>query len=267
MADSTDIKNAVDMLGADDRDANGTPLIAAVRRLCGDDTITEADVVAATAPAKEGDNGTKASTETIPQPVQAAPKIDFNSPKPAAPVVPPVQAAPPAPPTAAAPPPVEDDKPEVIGNPEEDVAKLTAARVAAATEARTTLAAETAKIEVARRALDDQLKARERELDALTKVIDEGTVEISQAEMVKRIQKQTQDRLLAQAANAKTVNAALAATGVKVFASPLDQALANGAKRTVALINGKTYVAPHPRSPEGIRNYGNWVHNGSRQSA
>jgi hypothetical protein len=112
------------------------------------------------------------------------------------------------------------------------------------------------------------ISTQEKRKVDLETIIEANTVQFSDAEMVKRIQAQTQARLMRQAEARAKVAGVMNTAGVRTFASPLDQALANGTKRSKVLLEGgKVFEAPHPRSPEGVRAYGNWVHGGQKLPA
>lgn len=114
----------------------------------------------------------------------------------------------------------------------------------------------------------EQLRAR---IEALYKIKDKAVSFIadheekfSDAEMVKRVQAQTQRQLQQRADQREALEKQFGPIVGKHYASALDSTLAQGGKRSVMLVNGQPVVAPHPRSPEGIRNYGLWVHGGAR---
>lgn len=234
-----DILTAVEMLDRKDPeqwDASADkPVLAAVQRVTGDDKLTNADVLAALAPEPKG----KAQTKAVPpeQPAQTAKTMPGDQPDPDA------------------------DKQEGIG--EIDPTELALRKADQLKAAKAQLQPNVDELERAKAELDAKLAAAKDAVIAIDDQIAATTAEISQADMVKRIQKQTQARLAAQAEAQGKINAVMGAAGVKTFASPLDQALANGARRSKVIVApGKVFEAPHPRSPEGIKNYAGWIHRG-----
>lgn len=240
---ANDIRTAVDLLNKEDPEQwkDGKPLLVAVQRVMNDQTVTDADVAAALAP-PAGDGGTKASTETS--------------------VAPPVAAKAPMPGDAPDP---DADKEEHIGD---DRTAMLLAQAEALRVSKDKMLPELHALERQRAELDAAIAAKSKAVAEIDVKVEETTGQISQADMVKRIQKQTQERLMEQAKQAAKVKDAMGATGMKTFASPLDAALSGGARRSkVILSDGKVFEAPHPRSPEGVKSYANWVHHGARSPA
>lgn len=238
--DASEIRTAIDMLDKTDAEqwADGKPVLAAVRRVAGNDALTQDEVDAALAPA---DGGTTLA--------------------PAAPAV--ARTAEPAPADASDP----DNRPEGIG-PSDDRTSIVLAQVEVLKESKKALMPELTSLAEQHAALGALLAAKEKEIIAIDAKVEEATKDISDADMVKRIQRQTQERLLEQAEKTKQVQAALNATGIKTFASELDRALSGGAKRSkVIMPGGKVFEAPHPRSPEGVKSYANWIHHGAQSPA
>lgn len=248
---ATEIKAAVELLQPTDF-TDGVPNLLAVQRVCGDDKITAEDVANAMKPA-EGDGGTKVqkdgtgiappkSVETIVSPLIQTDAAHTVKP--------------------------EADREDGTGSEPLDPVLVKQATAAAAEAERLKVQAGIDALAVERAALDAKIKEGEVERSKLETVIEANTVEVNAAEMVKRIQKQTQDRLQAQAEARNKIAETLKVAGLKTYASPLDQALAGGAKRSKVLQpGGKVFEAPHPRSPEGVKSYGNWIHHGARQQA
>lgn len=234
--DRNDILTAVELLDKNDAEQfqDGKPILAAVRRVTGNDKLTQAELDDALAPA-----------DAAPAPVAPAARL-AEQPSPGA---------------------DPDERPEGIG-PSEDRTAIVLAEVEALKQTKATLMPDLAELQKKRAALDAEIAEKDKAIVAIDVAVEEKTVQISDADMVKRIQKQTQDRLMAQAENAAKVAEQMKVTGIKTFASPLDAALANGAKRSkVILAGGKVFEAPHPRSPEGVKSYANWVHRGQGQPA
>lgn len=157
----------------------------------------------------------------------------------------------------------DDNRPDGVG-PSDDRTTLIMAQVENAKQAKNALLPKLDELQKQKADLDRAIADASTQVAQADQVIEDLTSQISQAEMVKRIQKQTQDRLMAQNEATVKMDAVLKTAGVKTFASPLDQALANGARRSKVMLNGKVHEAPHPRSPEGVRGYANWLHNGPR---
>lgn len=224
MISANDIKTAVEMLDPTDWE-NGKPKLVAVQRLTGDETLTAAAVEAAL------------SKETGP-----APASKEN---------------------------IAPAAPEVLLQPDGNEDRLTVARREAdALKAKRdpTVKAMNA-LEVQRAELDAAIAAKRAEVDTIDTQIEERLEQVKFADTVKLIQKQTQDRLRAQAEATSKVAAALGVASASIpraFASPLDASLAAGGKRTTMIVNGKPHLAPHPRSPEGVRNMAQWIHHGTR---
>jgi hypothetical protein len=249
-----DILTAVELLDRNDPEqwdaSNGLPVLAAVQRVMQNDKVTNADVVKALAPdpaadkpkGKATDGGTKAAaTETVQPPV-AAKTMPGDLPDPDA------------------------DKQEVIGELSQTELALRHADELKAAKAQLQPAVDD--LERQKAELDAKLEAAKNAVIAIDVQIEETTAQISDADMVKRIQKQTQDRLKAQAEAQGKINAVMGAAGVKAYASPLDQALAAGARRSKVIVKpGEVFEAPHPRSPEGIKNYAGWIHRGQGSAA
>lgn len=240
MIASNEVKSAVEVMDhADDTQWNedGTPKLEVVRRLMSDETVTEDDIDEAMGSGfkrgpvdsakAEGDGGSKGGVDLLNPPNQ--PPDDSKQPG----AVPPVSVR----------------------------AQVEAAKVKVA-ETKPVLD----ELQRKRLALDEEIAAATNVVESAQNLISEGTEQLSQAEMVKRIQKQTQDQAMKKAEDTAKINSVLKAQGIKNFSSPLDAALAAGGRRSTVLVNGKPVVAPHPRSPEGIKNYAAWVHSGARQA-
>lgn len=228
---ATEIKAAVDLMQPEDF-TDGVPKLDVVQRIAGDDTITAEAVAAALVPAVDA----------------SKPKVAVDG---AAHTV-----------TDA-----DADKADNVDAPvDPNVVKLATAEAAKADLAEVQADIDSIDREITR--LKDAKAEGEKARVKLETVIEANTVQFSEAEMVKRIQRQTQERLQRQAENRAKVAGVMGADGVRTFASPLDQALANGAKRSKVLQEGgKVFEAPHPRSPAGVAAYGNWVHGGQKLPA
>jgi hypothetical protein len=249
MIDSKDIQVSVGMLDRADPtqwNEDGSPKIEAVRRLMSNDAVTDADVAAAmgrpaptiqTAPKftpaaaikAEGDGGTKATGA--------------------------------APATATVP---DAGTVEGIGA-DNDLAAQARQRVMATQAVKDAEFPILQDMVAQRRAIDEAIAAKQLEVDKLDRAIEADSVKVTDAEAIKKVQQQTQDDLLKRHRDADTVAKALGTAAPTIVPSPLDAALQAGIGRSTVLVNGKPYQAPHPRSMEGVRNYGTWIH-GQRQA-
>lgn len=247
MIDVSEVKSTIEMLDKADAanwDAPGKPKLEVVQRLMGSDEVTADHIVAAL-----GDGGTKA-------------KADGTG------IAPTVPTAKPIKPGAMHGATADDDKAEQIGAPVQPdrlaVMKATAAKAEADKKAALAVIDEK-KRESAR--LAAEIAAGEKTVSNLDIVIENNIEQISDAEVVKRIQAQTQARLTVQAENNAKVKEVLKLRGPQAVtpASPLDAALMGGAKRSKVMVNGKMFEAPHPRSPAGVQAYAGWVHNGQKR--
>jgi hypothetical protein len=244
MIDVSEVKSTIEMLDKADAanwDAPGKPKLEVVQRLMGTDKVTADHIAFAL-----GDGGTKA-------------KADGTG---IAPTSKPIK------PGAMHGATADDDKAEQIGPPVQpdrlEVMKATAAKAEADKKAALAVLDEK-KRDVAK--LAAEIAAGEKTVSNLDIVIENNIEQISDAEVVKRIQAQTQARLTIQAENNAKVKEVLKLRGPQAVtpASPLDAALMAGAKRSKVMVNGKVFEAPHPRSPDGVRAYAGWVHNGQKR--
>lgn len=126
----------------------------------------------------------------------------------------------------------------------------------------TTLAEIENQIAVDRQAVEDGLAKRDLAIAAAAKAVTE-TPEQQRARVVKEIQANTVAQLTAR----KEQNEKLAALGLRVFASPLDQALSTGGGRRSKVLRfdaatgkNEVFVAHDPRSQEGARNMAKHLH-------
>lgn len=232
MAKAEDIRAAVEML-------EGVTDVDTVRNFMADATITAEEITAAL------------------KPVEAAPPVTDDGG---------TKAADPGPGTGGGGADSETDKPDNIA-PSDDRTAIIMAQVENAKAAKKQLEPKLTELLKQKEDLDQAISKASADVAKADQVIEDLTSQISAADMVKKIQKQTQDRLMDQHAAQTKMDAVLKTAGVKTFASPLDQALANGARRSKVIINGEVHEAPHPRSPEGVRGYANWLHHGPRPSA
>lgn len=232
--DANEIKQTIEMLDKADAtnwNADGTPNLEVVRRLMGNDDVTVAQITAALAVPGDG-TGIAPPKDGAMHSVTEANEEDSTG---------------------------DGAVPDQLA-----IMKETAAKAAAEREAAQK------KIDERKRAaaaLAEEIAEGEKAIGKLDRVIEENTEQVSAAEMVKRIQKQTFDRNAKLAADQAKIREIAPSLAGRQHPSILDAALSAGARRSKVLIGGKVFEAPHPRSPEGVKAYGNWVHGGQKRPA
>lgn len=247
MIDPNEIKTAVELLDKSDAeqwDAPGRPRLEVIRRLMGNDAVTDQDIDSALGTGKAGEPA-KTAKPKVARPVEAV---------------------------------AEDNRPDMTGpgsgtgglptqpdgNPDRIAKLMQEVGVLKATFAEKVKPVED--LERQRADLDAKIAAGRKEVEKLQEKIEAGTAIVTDAEIIKRIQANTQATLMARSAALAKVADAMKLTGQKIYASPLDAALATGAKRSKVLVGGVMVEAPHPRSAQGIRNMATWIH-GNRPQA